>query len=107
MRKYPVAEIDGVQDSTDALSHSLTGWEWVRVLGLLKSQSTYILGVLFNVVPFSAPFFTSHLQGRLASSLIQSDFATPTDFVETVNSLCGEMIAVIFIRTSCRSWDLA
>jgi ABC-type multidrug transport system fused ATPase/permease subunit len=101
MRRPLHPEVYAAHGSSDAITHALTGWEWFRVFRVLPTHLTYFLGIAFSSVAFSSAFLMSNAQGRLATALLESDFASPADFIEQIDAISWEMIATLLALFLC------
>jgi ABC-type multidrug transport system fused ATPase/permease subunit len=89
-------DVYGVHGSADQIAHTLTGWDWVRIFALLKRRATYFLAVVLASVSFSAAFFMGRVQGKLATTLLDSDFVSAEEFITRVNAVSTEMMWTVF-----------
>ena len=88
--------------SRDELDIELTGWEWLRLFKYMKNKWLYVLSMLLSFTTASSSYVISLIQGRLATVLVDSDFATANEFLDGVNGIAAEMVIAIFVIFVCQ-----
>jgi ABC-type multidrug transport system fused ATPase/permease subunit len=83
--------------SADEPTIPITGWEWVRIYRYLNHKTYFIATCLLSMVSGSIDYLFPVVQGRLATALLESDYETPSDFMEVINSVCAQMLGVIVL----------
>ncbi|OHS96840.1 ABC transporter family protein [Tritrichomonas foetus] len=90
-------QVFSTQGSNDDVEIEITGWEWIKIIKLMKNKWIYIIALITNIFSFSGPFIYSSIQGRLATVLIDSRFDTSDEFLESTNKLTNLLIFAAFI----------
>jgi ABC-type multidrug transport system fused ATPase/permease subunit len=96
-----ISDVYGTHGSADAISHEPTGWEWWRLFKLVKQPLVFWVGVLLNAICVTGPMILLAMQGTLATALLETDFSSPDEFIETVDSISSDMILATLVLTAC------
>lgn len=81
--------------STDEANFEITGFEWMRLFRYVKNKFAYFCLLLFYLVDSSFRQLRVVIQGKLATVLVDSDFETPDDFVDSINYISTILLASI------------
>lgn len=84
--------------STDEVQINLTGHEWMKLFRFNNHKVMYVLACVCNLFQSTSAFLNSIVQGKLATILVDSDYETPEDFVDSINKVAFIMILAIFIN---------
>ena len=79
--------------SNDEVHMEMTGWEWLRIIRIMKKKWIFIFGLICNTFAFMGPYVFSTIQGKLATILIEGQFETAEDFINATNKMTNIMIA--------------
>ena len=81
--------------STDDVHIHITRFEWVRLLKYLKYKVQFIMMIFFAMLQSLFSRLNFLIQGKLATILVDSDYDTPNDFLDSINSISMQIIIVI------------
>ncbi|KAK8900237.1 hypothetical protein M9Y10_002560 [Tritrichomonas musculus] len=73
--------------SNDEVEIEMTGWEWVRLFRLMKNKWLYFLCLFTTCFSFSAPYILSYIQGKLATALIETEYDSSDEFLDSINRI--------------------
>lgn len=99
--------------STDDSQLNISGFEWVRLFKYLRYKVQFFLMIFFYVLHSGLSRYRTVIQGKLATVLVNSNFDTPEDFLDSINNISFEIILVIIaefvtmmISSICESFYL-
>ena len=84
--------------STDEANIEITGYEWIRLFKYLRNKLVYAFLVLFYLLDSSFSQVQTVIQGKLATVLVNSDFETADDFVESINKISSYLLLAIITK---------
>lgn len=73
--------------SNDEVTIEITGREWIKLFKLMKQKWLYLILIITTIFSFSAPYLLSFIQGKLATALIDTDYESPDDFLNSINRI--------------------
>ena len=88
----------GGHGSRDEIEVNLSGREWMELFRFNNHKIMYILACILNLFQSTSSFLSTIVQGKLATILVESDYDSAEDFLESINSVAMILIVAILIN---------
>lgn len=84
--------------SADEIEVNLTGREWMELFHFNNHKAMYILACILNLFQSTSSFLSTIVQGKLATILVENEYDSAEEFLESINSVSMILIVAILIN---------